>query len=314
MQKNILITGGLGFVGSNLAEKCVLDGHNVTIISQSDSKIGNISKIRDRVNLKLKDIGRVDSEDVVGQDWIFHLAGTTHNYHIKTDPFLDINVNCNGTIALLEACRIGNPSVRMVYGSTFFVNGNQSTLPVGPNSPCNPLGLYPATRLAGENFCRIYNQTFGMNSTIVRFTNLFGVKEQRDNKQKAGFNYLLNLALRGEEIPLYNNGDFFRDYLYVSDAVDASMVVAEKGSPGEVYYAGRGEGVLFRDLIGLVEKEVGNMRVVPVSPPQFHKSVGITNFYCDNSSLRQLGWSPQVSLEEGVKRTLKWYRESGAHD
>lgn len=307
MTKNILITGGLGFLGSNLAERCILEGYNVDLVSRTESKIANISQFKDRINLKIKDIHSLNPEDVAGKDWIFHLAGTTHNYHINTDPYLDIDANCNGTIALLEACKSGNPSARIVYGSTFFVNGNQPSLPIGPDSPCEPRGLYPATRLAGEHFCKIYNRTFNMNSTIIRFTNIFGVREQRDNKQKAGFNYLINLALEGKEISLYDNGDFYRDYLYVSDAVGAALAVAEKGEAGKVYYAGRGEKVKFGELISILGEEVGGIKIKSIEPPAFHKSVGIKDFVCDNSSLRQLGWTPLISHREGIRKTLDWY-------
>lgn len=306
--KKILITGGLGFLGSNLAEMCLSEGHEVKIISKSDSKIGNISKFKDKVKVQIKDLQSISGSDVEGLDWIFHFAGTTHNYHIQDNPYIDIQTNCIGTISLLEACRAANPSVRMVYGSTFFVNGNLANLPANTESPCEPLGLYPATRLAGEHFCKIYNRTFDMNTNIVRFTNLFGVREQRDNKQKAGFNFLINLALEGKEIPLYRNGEFYRDYLYVSDAASAAMTVADRGEKGKVYYVGTGRKEKFKDLITILGEEVGGIRVDPINPPEFHNAVGIKDFFCDVTPLRGLGWEPKISIREGIRRTLEEYR------
>ncbi len=308
--KKILITGGLGFIGSNLAEECVKKGYNVTILSKTDSKIKNIENIKNKVKLILLDVRKITKE-VKGFDYIFHMAGTTDNYHIYDNPYIDINSNCTGTIALLEACKKYNPKVRIVFASTFFVNGNTKKIPVDPLSPCNPLGLYGATRLAGEHFCQIYNTVFDMNINIVRFTNVFGIKEQANNKKKAGFNYLISLALKGEEIPLYNNGNFFRDYIYVSDVANACLIVAEKGEKSKIYYVGRGEYVKFRELIDIVLKEAGNGKIRIVEPPEFHKKVGILNFVCDNKELKELGWRPKISLEEGIKRTIKYYKKEG---
>ncbi len=303
----ILVTGGLGFIGSNLAEKCVKLGYDVTILSKTNSKINNVKDIKDKVKIILKDIRDID-EEVKKADIIFHLAGTTDNYNILDNPYIDIETNCSGTIALLEACRKHNPKARIVFASTFFVNGNAEKLPVNAYSQCNPLGLYGATRLAAEHFCRIYNGVFDMNSVIVRFTNVFGIKEQPDNKKKAGFNYLINLAMENKEIPLYNNGDFVRDYIYVDDVAEACLAVAEKGKKGEIYYAGRGEFVKFRDMIDMVIKEAGGGRVKPVEPPDFHKRIGIKDFVCDNSALKKLGWQPKVSLREGIKKTIAYYK------
>ena len=305
--KKVLITGGLGFIGSNLAVKCVSLGYDVTVISRSDSKIENIAEIKDKVKLILLDIRNIGKE-IEGFDCIFHLAGTTDNYYILNDPYIDIEMNCRATIALLEACKKYNPKVRIVFGSTFFVNGNPDKLPVTPDSPCNPLGLYGATRLAGENFCNIYNKVFDLNVVVVRFTNVFGIREQSKNKKKAGFNYLINLAIENKEISLYDNGDFVRDYIYVDDVLDACLIVAEKGKLGQVYYIGRGEFTKFKELVDIIIKEAGGGNIKPIDPPDFHKRIGIRDFVCDNTPLKSLGWKPKISLQEGIKKTIEYYK------
>lgn len=308
-KKNILITGGMGFIGSHLAKKYVKEGHNVTILSRSEKKKLNISDIEKDAKIILKDIKDIGSEEVSGKDIIFHLAGTVDNYAIEEgDPYRDIEINCKGTIALLEACKNFNKKARIIFASTFFVNGNVSKLPVTPESPCNPLAIYPATRLAAEHFCKIYNSVFGMNSVIMRFTNVFGTLEQGNNKKKAGFNFMINQAVKGEEIKLYNNGDFIRDYIYIDDVVDACQLIGDKGKAGEIYYVGRGEFVKFKRLIDIISSNLPGLKITSIEPPQFHKAVGIVDFVADVSPLKKLGWEPKVSLEDGIRRTIKYYQ------
>jgi nucleoside-diphosphate-sugar epimerase len=306
--KKVLITGGLGFIGSHLAERCVAAGHDVTLLSRSDSKAGNISGIRKSVRLMVKDVKDMGKE-VSGFDIIFHLAGSTDNYAIiEGEPYKDIEMNCTATISLLESIRKYNPRTRLVFASTFFVNGRPAKLPVTPDTPCEPLGLYGATRLAAEHFCRIYHNVFGLDVVIARFTNVFGDRELVSRK-KAGFNYMIANALRTGEIPLYSNGDFVRDYIYVTDVADACLVLAEKGGTAKTYYVGRGERVKFRMLAEMAAKETG-AAIKPVSPPDFHNRVGIRDFVCDNRPLLKLGWKPKVSLEEGIRMTAEYYRNA----
>lgn len=307
--KNVLITGGLGFVGSHLAKECLKNGCNVTILSRSRRKIGNIDEIKDKVDLIVKEVKDIGQGDLKGIDTTFHLAGSTDNYAIADgEPFRDIEANCTATIALLEACRKYNPKVRIVFGSTFFVNGNVDKLPVTADSPCNPLGLYGATRLAAEHFCHVYHKIYGLDIVIARFTNVFGPFEESANKKKAAFNWLIGLAVNGDVLPIYSNGEFVRDYIYVTDVADGCISIAQKGETDKIYYVGRGEFVKFKELITIIVKETG-AKIKSIEPPDFHKSVGIVDFVCDNSLLKKLGWRPKISIEEGIKRTIRYYKE-----
>lgn len=313
-QKNILIIGGLGFIGSCLAKKYVSKGYNVKILSKSDSKLKNIAGIESKVSLTIKDLKDIDLADVADQEYIFNLAGSVDNYSIKADnpdrdPYLDIAKNCTSTISLLETLKNHNPSAKLIFGSTFFVNGDLgiNNLPATPKSPCNPLGLYPATRLCAEHFCHIYHNNFGLDIIIARFTNVFGPFESGDNPKKAGFNFMINQAVKKEPLKLYNNGDFFRDYIYVDDAANALMALADKGETNQVYYIGRGEFIKFKRLIDIIKENLPNTEVKSIEPPQFHKNVGITDFVADVSPLMALGWTPTTSLEEGIKNTINYY-------
>lgn len=304
--KKAMITGGLGFIGSHLAELCVEKGYEVTIISRSDSKINNIHKIRNKINLIILDVKDIDKE-VKGFDYIFHLAGSTDNYAIiEGEPYRDINMNCMTTIALLEAVKKHNPKARIIFVSTFFVNGRVEKLPVTVDTPCRPLGLYGATRLAAEHFCHVYHNVFDLDIVIARFTNVFGRRKPGINK-KEGFNYMIKQAVEGKELKLYDDGDFYRDYIYVTDVASACLALAEEGKSNAMYYVGRGEFVKFKQLIDIVARETG-AKVKHIETPDFHKKVGIKDFVCDNTELKKLGWKPKVSLEEGIKKTIDFYK------
>lgn len=304
----VLIIGGLGFIGSQLAAKYIEGGVDVTIYSRSKKRIANIKSIEDKTTLIIKDLRYIDAE-VKDFDYIFNLAGSTDNYSIiEGDPYRDIYLNCTNTIALLEACKKHNKNAKIIFSSTFFVNGHAEKLPVTPESKCMPLGLYGATRLAAEHFCHIYHNIFDLNVIIIRFCNVFGILENGDNKKKAGFNYMINQAVLGNELNLYDNGDFYRDYIYVSDVVDACQVIALKGKINSIYYVGRGEFIKFKQLIDIIVKYTG-VKVNPIEPPDFHKRVGMKDFVADISELEKLGWKPKVSLDEGIKKTIDFYRK-----
>jgi len=306
--KKILITGGLGFIGSYLAEDCVKKEYDVTIVTRSKGKIDNISKIADSIKLIIEDVANID-EEVIGFDYIFHLAGSTDNYSIiEGKPYKDIQMNCVSTIALLEAIRKHNPTVRLIYASTFFVNGHVDKLPVDENTPCKPLGLYGATRLAGENFCHIYHNIFDLDVVIARFCNVFGPKERGDDKKKAGFNYLIKQAVENNQINIYDGGNFFRDYIYVTDVSSACLTIAEKGDTNKIYYVGLSSFTKFKELIDIIVKYT-EVKTESILPPDFHKRVGIKDFVCDNSELKKLGWKPKISLEEGIQKTIQYYQE-----
>lgn len=308
MSKNVLITGGLGFIGSHLARSLVQSGDKVTIFSRTDRKRKNIADIEDSINLIVKDIRLINQSDVQGIDQIFHLAGTVDNYAVENNtPFRDVEINCLGTQALLEACRLAKSKARLVFGSTFFVYGNLDRLPATPKSPTLPLSLYAATRLCAENLTQIYGKAYDLNPVIARFTNVFGPNDDA-NKQKGAFNWMIDLAVRGETLKVYNNGEFVRDYIYVTDAADACRVVAEKGERGKVYNIGRGP-VKFADLVDIIKQQLPETKTEFMEPPIHHKNVGTKDFYASSKETKDLGWAPKISLKEGIYRTIRHYKE-----
>lgn len=301
---NILITGGLGFIGGALANRLCRE-HQVTVLTRSEK---GRSRLRepDRVRVQAGSLEEITSDDCAGMDLVVHCASTVDNYNILTDPYLDLRTNCAGTITLLEACKEHKP--KLLFVSTFFVYGNQPRLPVDEQSPCDPLGLYPATKLCAEQFCKIYSRLYSFHLNICRLTNVYGPGEVFDNTKKGAFNHLIWKAMKGEPIDVYHGGEFFRDYLYIDDAVEALVTVVERAPAGELYLAGYGEPVMFKDLIECLHRLTGcRSRLGSIEPPQFHQVVGITNFSANIAKIRGLGWAPKVGYEEGIKRTLASY-------
>lgn len=307
--KKVLITGGLGFIGSHLVKKYVDNGDDVTVITRNMIKEYNVRSLKDSIKIVKKDIRDIGEEDVKGMDLIFHCASTVDNYNIWDDPYVDAEVNVMGTISLLEACRNFNKDAIIIYTSTFFVNGNPSVLPVTENLKEEPLGLYGATKLCAEHCIKTYMRVFGLKAKIVRLSNVFGLGEQCYNNKKAAFNRMIYKLTRDEQIDLYDNGKVRRDYIYIDDVIDAMFIIAEKGKNAleQVYYISRGESVSFRQLVDWIIEVTGNNKVNVVNSPDFHKNVGIDDFVCDINPLKELGWTPKVLLKDGIKKVYDQY-------
>ena len=303
----ILITGGLGFIGSSIAKKCVELEHDVYILSRSKDKIENIKSIEHKVTIYQHSLEYIHGI-TFGMDVIFHCASTVDNYNIFNDPYIDAETNVLGTISLLESCRKYNPNVNVIFLSTFFVNGRVAECPVLTYATPNPMALYGATKLCAEHICNTYNRVFDMNIKIVRIANVFGVNE-KGSKTKAAFNWMIEKAVNGKTIKLYGGGSVLRDYIYIDDVVSGLIFVMNKGSKYKTYHISRGEGVKLSRLVAMVLEETdGNCKVEVVSPPEFHKQVGIDDFWYDISEMNRLGWEPKVSLREGIKKVVEFYK------
>ena len=312
--KNVLITGGLGFVGSNLAEDLVEKGYQVVLVSRSDRKLQNIAGIVNKVKLEYGDVTDFNwlGETVLKHkpDVIFHLAGQLTSYESFEKPLYDVDVNSKSTIVLLEAIRKLKAPCRFILGSTFWVVGRSKGVPINEETPCHPMNIYAANRLASEHYCKIYNEVYDMDSLVMRLANTFGIKEQYDNLKKAALNGLIYKGYKGQTIQIYNEGKFFRDYIYISDVVSAAEIIMEKGKAGECYFAGSGVKTWFYE-VGRWLEELTKGKVVYVKSPDYHKRINVGNIVVDNTKIRSLGWNWQVSVKEGIKKILEYYKETG---
>jgi nucleoside-diphosphate-sugar epimerase len=310
--RRILILGGLGFVGSNLAESLVKKDYDIVLVSRSKSKIQTIMGIIDEVKIEYGDITDFSwLEKIVLEhepDVIFHLAGQLTSYESFEKPLYDVDVNSKSTLVLLETIRKLSKPCRLILGSTFWVVGRPKSLPINEETPCGPLNIYAADRLASENYCKIYHRVYDVNAIIMRLTNTFGIKEQYDNPRKAALNYLIYRGYKGQTIPIYDKGRFFRDYIYVSDVVSAAETIMEKGRSGECYFVGTGVKTWFYE-VGEWLEELTPGKVVYVESPDFHKRINVGNIVIDNRRIKSLGWNWQVSVKEGIQKVLDYYRK-----
>jgi len=304
----ILITGGLGFIGSHLAEGLEKDGHQLIILTKSFAKRKNLkksSKIKiEKIDVThLKKLG--ESIDRHKPQLIIHLAGQTSHSKSFENPMNDINSNSKSTLFILEKIRqMKNPS-SFILGSTFIVIGKPSKLPVDENTPCNPTTIYGTNRLSSEFFCKIYHNLYGLDTKIFRVTNSFGPREQTVPNKNA-VNYLINQAYKGEKITIFNDGRFFRDLIYISDVISGIQTIIKKGKSGELYWISSSKKMWF-DKFGTLLAKLTSSEVEFVKTPKYTKKVDVGNFVVNNKKLKSLGWKPKISIEEGIKKTLKYF-------
>lgn len=304
----IIITGGLGFVGSHLAEK-LSKNHNVIIFTKTFSKINNVEQFKDKITIEKIDVtnftklgSRIKKHK---PDMIIHLAGITSHFSSFDSPLLDIDSNAKSTLFILETIRKLNHNCKFILGSTFIVIGRPVKLPVNEFSICNPTTIYGTNRLASEYYCKIYNQMYNLDTRIFRITNAYGPREQIIPKKNA-VNFLIHQSFMGKNITIFNQGKFFRDLIYISDVISGITVIMTKGKPGELYWISSSKKTWFYDLGNQLEK-LTNSKVIFIKTPAYTKKMDVGNFVANNNKLKNLGWIPSVNLKEGLKNTLDYF-------
>ncbi|QLH09707.1 NAD-dependent epimerase/dehydratase family protein [Candidatus Nitrosotenuis sp. DW1] len=305
----IMITGGSGFIGSHLCEEFLKDNHEIIVLTRNASKIDNISHIISKITLEQVDVTDFtnlgNSIEKNKPDVIIHLAGETSHSKSFENPLYDTDVNTKSTLFILEKIKTLNLKCRFILGSTFIVIGRPTNLPVTEETPCNPTTIYGANRLASENYCTIYHNVYGTDALVFRITNSFGPREQHISNKNA-INFLIYKAFKGEEITIFDKGDFFRDVIYVSDVVSAIKTIMQKGQAGNIYWISSGRKTWFYEL-GDWLKELTNSQVKYIESPQYTKKVDVGNFLVDNSKLKSLGWDVKTPVKEGIRKTLEYF-------
>jgi UDP-glucose 4-epimerase len=319
--KRVLITGGLGFIGSNLARELVEMDADVVVVDSLVEEYGgllyNVAGIEDRLTVNISDVRDEHSLRylVRGQDYLFNLAGQTSHLDSMLDPYTDLEINVRSQLSILEALRHENPGAKIVFASTRQIYGRPQHLPVDESHPIAPVDVNGVNKVAGEWFHLLYGNVYGMRTTALRLTNTYGPRMRVRDARQTFLGIWLRLALQGGEILVYGDGAQTRDLTYVDDAVAAFLLAAAREETnGRVYNLG-GEGhVSLLELAEIVTSLAGSgsVRVIPF--PEDRKSIDIGDFYADYSAIeREVGWRPTVDVREGVRRTLDFYREHGSH-
>ena len=308
----LLITGGLGFVGSHLVDLLVKKNHKIKILTKTLSKKKNIKKSSKKIQIEKIDLtnfrrlGKIIEK--FKPDVIIHLAGNASHSKSFENPLKDIDSNAKTTLFMLEKIRKLNTQCKFILGSTFIVIGKPKKLPVNENTPCNPTTIYGTNRLSSEYFCKIYHEVYGLHTNIFRITNSYGPREQIIPKKNA-VNFLIYKSFKKEEISIYNQGKFFRDFIYIDDVISGINIILKKGKSGELYWISSGKRTWFYEFGDILEKTTG-CKVKYSETPVYTKKVDVGNFVVSNSKLRKLGWSPKISVNVGVKKTLKFFQSN----
>lgn len=318
--RRVLITGGLGFLGSSLAIRLAALGAEVTCVDAMLAEYGgnlfNLEPVRDRVRINFCDVRDQSSMSwlVRGIDHVFHLAGQSDHVRSLTDPFPDIDMNITGTAVVLEACRRHAPGAVLVYTGTRGQYGKSVALPVSEEAPMNPLGIYEVSRLAAEKMIQVYNDAHGLRSVMLRLTNVYGPRSQMRHNRFGVLNWFLRQALDGETIQVFGDGALLRDFLYVDDCVDAMLrCAAMPAAHGQVFNVGHDRPVSFLDLAKTIVEVTGSgaWALAPFSPERAAQSPG--SFYSDVSKIRAAtGWSATTALRDGIAKTVDYYRRHRA--
>jgi UDP-glucose 4-epimerase len=320
-EKDVLITGGLGFIGSNLAIKLVALGARVTLLDAMIDDHGgnffNIEPVKDQVTVNLSDVRDSGTVNylVRDKDYIFHLAGQNDHVLSLTDPFPDIDINIKGTAVLLEACRRFNPLARLVYSGTRGEYGPAIALPVGEDQPGNPRGIYELSSLTAQRLFQIYHESHGVRSVTLRLTNIYGERAQMRHNRFGVANWFVRLAIGNETIKVFGDGSLLRDFLFVDDAVDAILLcAATEEAYGEVFNVGDDHASSFRELAETIIRiaESGRWEFAPYTPERAALEPG--HYYSDIRKIRRIvGWQPTTSLGDGIRKTVAYYRQHKAH-
>ena len=316
----MLITGGLGFIGSNLARRLVGFGARVLLV---DSLVphygGNLFNVADIEALVRVNIADVRDEHgmrylVQGQDFLMNLAGQTSHLDSMRDPYTDLEINSRAQLSILEACRKHNPAIKIVYASTRQIYGVPDYLPVDERHLVHPVDVNGINKVAGESYHVVYNNVYGLRSCALRLTNTYGPRMRVKDARQTFLGWWIRQIVEGREIQIYGDGRQRRDFTYVDDAVDAFLLAAASDAAnGEIFNVGGHGPVSLRELADLLVSVAGTGRSTLVPFPPEQKAIDIGDYFADDRRIRErLGWQPRVPLAEGLTRTLAYYQEHRA--
>ena len=317
----ILVTGGLGFIGSNLALRLVELGAQVTLVDSLIPEYGgnlwNVESLKEKVRINISDVRDEHSMKylIQGQDFLFNLAGQTSHVDSMNNPYTDLEINARSQLSILEACRRHNPGVKIVFASTRQMYGAPQYLPVDERHPLFPVDVNGINKMAGEWYHLVYNNVYGIRSSVLRLTNTYGPRMRVKDARQTFLGIWIRLLLEGKPLQVFGDGKQIRDFSYVDDVVEAMLLcAASEDANGEIFNLGADDPINLKDTAELMIKVFGRGEYKVVPFPAERKAIDIGDYYADYRKIRsKLGWKPAVPLEQGLARTMRYYQEYGAH-
>lgn len=315
--KRVLITGGLGFIGSNLAIALVAKGAKVEIVDNLLARQGgnlfNIRPIRGKVKVYFSDIRQAKAMNrlVPNHDYIFHLAGQVSHVGSIRNPLQDLSINAEGTLVVLEACRKFNKEAKLIFTGTRGQYGSSVRLPVDENHPMNPKGVYAITNLCAENFVMVYDEIHKVRAISLRITNTYGPRHQMMHDEYGVLNWFIRKAIDDKEIPVFGNGRILRDFLYIDDLVFALLKAGLcQAAYGEVFNVGTGRPTNFIELAKIIIRITKRGKFKFTDFSRERKEIEPGDYYADISKIKRIvGWVPKVGLESGIRKTADYYEK-----
>ena len=318
--KKILITGGLGFIGSTLAHRLAKIEADIYLIDSLIPEYGgnnfNINGIEDKVKVNIADVRDKHSMDylVKGKDIIFNLAGTLSHIDSMNDPFTDLEINCTSQLSILESCRKNNRDVKIIFAGTRGQYGKADHLPVDERHLMHPTDVNGINNIAGESYHILYNNIYGIRAVSLRLTNTYGPRHQMKHHKQGIINWFIRQLIEEQTIKLYGDGKQIRDINYVDDVVEALLLVAcNEKADGEVFNLGG----IPKNLIDLVETMIdvygkGNYELIPFKDDL--KKIEIGDYIANYEKVKNtVGWQPKISLEEGLRSSFDYYEKYKDH-
>ena len=319
--KEILITGGLGFIGSNLARRLVSQGANLTLVDSLIPQYGgntfNIDDIKNKVAVNVCDVRDTFAMEhlIQGKEYLFNLAGQTSHLDSMADPHTDLDINAAAQLSILEVCRKENPDIKIVFASTRQLYGRPDYLPVDEKHPNRPVDVNGINKLAGEWYHLLYNNVYGIRACALRLTNTYGPGMRVKDARQTFLGIWIRLLLEGKPIKVFGDGKQLRDFNFVDDCVEALLLAgASDQANGKVYNLGGSEVIGLKDLSKMMVNlgHGGSFELAPF--PSDKKAIDIGDYYSDFSLItKELGWVPKIDLKDGLKLTLNFYSTHSSH-
>ncbi|MBI5357189.1 GDP-mannose 4,6-dehydratase [Candidatus Collierbacteria bacterium] len=311
---NILITGGLGFIGSTLAIAEVKRGNKVIVVDALFPDYGgnkfNINQIKDDIEIEIGDVRNTTLMEklVKGQDIVYSLAGTLSHVDSMTDPFTDLEINCVSQLTLLEACRKYNREAKILFAGTRNQYGRAKYLPVDENHPMEPVDVNGINNIAAEWYYRLYHNIHGLRTCSLRLTNVYGSRHQMKHPRQGVLNWFIRQLIDGKTVELFGDGSQIRDINFVDDTIAAFTLAADSPkSNGEVFNLG-GDAVSLESFVKSAIKVFGKGDFKTIPFPAERKSIEVGDYIADRSKIKdKLDWEPRVNLESGLKKTFDYY-------